>query len=84
MRRPSCVAAVAALTAAPAILLHHAVPTRSCRVAWLLEELDVPYKTRPVDFPTETRSPEYRQCNIAGMCASVGATHICSVTVPAS
>ena len=29
----------------------------------------MPYKTRPVDFPTETRSAEYRQCNIAGMCA---------------
>lgn len=54
---------------APGILLHHAVPTRSCRVAWLLEELQMPYETRPVDFPTETRSPDYRQFNIAGMCA---------------
>ena len=53
---------------APIILLHHAVPTRSCRVAWLLEELDIPYKVRLVDFPTETMSDEYRKINIAGMC----------------
>ena len=60
--------AVAELPAAPDILLHHAVPTRSCRVAWLLEELNLPYKTQLVDFPTETRSAGYRQCNVAGMC----------------
>ncbi len=77
-------ASLAGSDTAPAILLHHAVPTRSCRVAWLLEELDIPYKTRPVDFPTETRSAEYRQCNVAGMCASMGASYVVPVTMPSS
>jgi hypothetical protein len=32
------------------ITIYHAVPTRSCRVLWLLEELGVPYNTVAVDF----------------------------------
>ena len=38
-----------------AIRIFHVKGTRSIRVIWLCEELDVPYETVPVDF-----SPEYR------------------------
>ena len=51
----------------PNIVLHHAIPTRSCRVAWLLEELEVPYKLRPVDFPKELWTDEYKKQNPNGM-----------------
>ena len=52
---------------APSIVLHHAIPTRSCRIAWLLEELGMPYKLRPVDFPKELWTDEYKQANPTGM-----------------
>ena len=48
---------------APNIVLHHAIPTRSCRVAWLLEELGVPYTLRPVEFPTGLWTDEYKEEN---------------------
>jgi glutathione S-transferase len=51
----------------PNIVLHHAIPTRSCRVAWLLEELEVPYKLRPVDFPKELWTEEYKKENPTAM-----------------
>jgi len=53
--------ASAAMT--PNIVLHHAIPTRSCRVAWLLEELGVPYTLRPVEFPTGLWTDEYKEEN---------------------
>ena len=53
---------------APNIVLHHAIPTRSCRVAWLLEELGVPYTLRPVDFPKELWTDEYKKSNPTCLC----------------
>ena len=50
------------------IVLYHAVPTRSCRVAWLLEELGVPYTIKAVDFPAELSTPEFLAKNPIGTC----------------
>jgi glutathione S-transferase len=42
------------------ITVHHARLTRSVRVLWLLEELEVPYEIAPLDFSGEgLRRPEY-------------------------
>ena len=60
----------------PSIMLYHAVPTRSCRVAWLLEELNVPYQTTAVEFPAELSTPAYLAKNPLGTCAfSLSSTH---------
>ncbi len=52
------------------IIVYHAVPTRSCRIVWLLEELGVPYTLRAVSFPDELAAPEYLAINPMGTCAS--------------
>ena len=54
--------------AAADITVYHAVPTRSCRILWLLEELGVPYKTITVNFPTELTTPQYLAMNPMGTC----------------
>ena len=55
--------------AASDIIIFHAVPTRSCRIVWLLEELGVPYTLRAVDFPAGLTMPEYLAINPMGTCA---------------
>jgi glutathione S-transferase len=57
------------MVAADEITVFHAVPTRSCRVVWLLEELALKYKTIPVDFPNELFTPEFLKVNPMGTCA---------------
>jgi len=47
--------------------IYHAPMTRSLRVIWLCEELEVPYEVIPVDFSPEYRStPEWRALNPTG------------------
>ena len=69
------------------ITIYHAVPTRSCRIVWLLEELGVPFKTVAVNFPTELISPEYIALNPMETCAAqhvhisdnIGEHHVCCI-----
>jgi glutathione S-transferase len=49
------------------IVLHHSPTTRSFRIKWLLEELEVPYREQVRDFYNmERHDPEYRQINPMG------------------
>ena len=59
------------MVAAGEITVYHAVPTRSCRVVWLLEELGVPYTVRAVDWPTELTTPEFLALQPMGTCAPI-------------
>ena len=46
------------------ITIYHAPRTRSARVIWLCEELDLPYEVVPVDFsPEYLKSAEWRRLN---------------------
>ncbi len=46
--------------------LFHGHGTRSLRVAWLLAEMDVPYRTTLVAFPPRLKQPEFLATNPAG------------------
>lgn len=47
--------------------IYHAPNTRSLRVIWLCEELELPYEVVPVDFSAEYRaSPQWRALHPAG------------------
>lgn len=49
------------------IKIYHAPGTRSIRVIWLCEELELPYQIVPVDFSAAYRaSPEWRALNPVG------------------
>jgi glutathione S-transferase len=49
------------------IRIYHVPRTRSIRVIWLCEELDVPYEIEPVDFSPEARaSAEWRRLSPTG------------------
>lgn len=49
------------------ITIYHVPRTRSARVIWLCEELDLPYEVVPVDFSPEYRkSAEWRRLNPIG------------------
>ena len=49
------------------ITLYHAPGTRSIRVIWLCEELQIPYEVVTVDFsPTYRATPEWRRLNPVG------------------
>ena len=58
------------MAAASDIIVYHAVPTRSCRIVWLLEELGVPYTLRAVSFLDGLTTPDYLAVNPMGTCAS--------------
>ena len=64
------------MVAAEEITVFHAVPTRSCRVVWLMEELGLKYKTIPVDFPKELFTEEFLKVNPMGTCVPA----ICPIT----
>jgi glutathione S-transferase len=48
------------------IKLYHAPRTRSTRVRWLLEELEIPYELETLAFPDGLKSPEYLTINPLG------------------
>ncbi len=49
------------------ITIYHAPGTRSIRVIWLCEELQIPYEVVTVDFsPTYRATPEWRRLNPVG------------------
>ncbi len=49
------------------ITIYHVPRTRSARIIWLCEELDLPYEVVPVDFSPEYRkSAEWRRLNPIG------------------
>ena len=50
-----------------ALILYHAVPSRSSIVRWMLEELGEPYEVRLLDLKTEeNRQPPYLKINPMG------------------
>lgn len=48
------------------ITLHHCPQSRSMRVLWLLEELEVPYRVQVRAFDKSLRSPEFLSLSPAG------------------
>lgn len=48
------------------IEIHHIFPSRSLRVLWLLEEINVPYTLRPLRWPVREHNPEYLEISPAG------------------
>jgi glutathione S-transferase len=42
-------------------------PTRALRVIWMLEEMGLAYRVRPVDFLTSAKDPEFLAANPAGL-----------------
>ena len=48
------------------ITLHHCPQSRSMRVLWLLEELDVPYRVQVRAFDKSLRAPEFLSLSPAG------------------
>ena len=48
------------------ITLHHVPQSRSMRVLWLLNELDVPFAVRVHPFDKSLRTPEYLSLSPAG------------------
>ncbi|MBS0243923.1 MAG: glutathione S-transferase, partial [Proteobacteria bacterium] len=51
----------------PGLLLHHAAPSRSSTVLWMLEELGEPYRLHVMDLKAgENRKPEYLAINPMG------------------
>jgi len=48
------------------ITLYGTPRSRTMRVMWMLEELELPYEMAPVDFVTGTKQPEFRQINPNG------------------
>jgi glutathione S-transferase len=48
------------------ITVYGAPPTRSLRVCWLLEELNLPYEVRPVDFAKRFEDKEFMSVSPAG------------------
>lgn len=54
-------------TAKPRLLLHHAAPSRSSTVLWMLEELGEPYELHVLDMKKgEQRQPAYLAINPMG------------------
>jgi glutathione S-transferase len=50
-----------------AIVLYGKPPTRAVRVAWMLEEMGLPYGVRQVDFRHRDSDPEFMAANPAGL-----------------
>jgi glutathione S-transferase len=48
------------------ITVFHAPRTRSLRVLWMLEEMGLPYRVRPVDFPRHYADEEFVRLNPVG------------------
>jgi glutathione S-transferase len=48
------------------ITVYGAPPTRSLRVCWMLEELNLPYEVRPVDFAKRFEDKEFMSVSPAG------------------
>lgn len=53
-------------TTKPRLLLHHAAPSRSSTVLWMLEELGEPYELHVLDMKGEQRAPAYLAINPMG------------------
>jgi glutathione S-transferase len=48
------------------ITVYGAPPTRALRVLWMLEEMDLEYEVRPVDFPQRFEDAEFMAASPAG------------------
>src|SRR3712207_6841597 len=48
------------------ITVYGAPPTRALRALWMLEEMDLPYEVRPVDFPKRFEDAEFMAASPIG------------------
>jgi glutathione S-transferase len=48
------------------ITVYGAPPSRALRVCWMLEELNIPYEVRPIDFPKRFEDKEFMSVSPAG------------------